>query len=104
MTCADYTYDNTRNKTNGKASLIRACSYSGRSNLSLGELTMTRSQLTDILFGGCKPHTFHDANGRVYIGVLDSVQCEDGSGRCFNLTINQGGAAGHVTFFVRIGD
>ncbi len=67
-----------------------------------GKFYVTRSLLADILFDR-RPtcHTFYDTSGRVYVGVLESIQREDGSGKSFNITINQGGSAGSVTFYVR---
>lgn len=64
---------------------------------------MTRYQLMSIMFSNTGHEClFRDSQGKEYMGYLMSMEREDGSGRCFNLTIRT--KQGEMTIFVRTQD
>lgn len=49
---------------------------------------MTKFQLMSALFGGSSLFTNITASdGRVYNGIVTKIEREDGSGRCFNVSM-----------------
>jgi hypothetical protein len=64
---------------------------------------MTKWQLFNLLSQVCPmPGYFVASDGKQYLGILQSVQREDGSGSSFNITIaNQSGT---ITIHIRTTD
>ncbi len=65
--------------------------------------TVTKSEITQWLFGADEVQTIIDSNGKSHKGFVHSIKREDGSGRFFNVRLHVDGYV-YQTISVRTAD